>query len=146
MKKVLLAFYLFASSSFVLTAQSFDDDIKKFFEVSGTEASFKNIVPMMIDNFKQNPGFSAVPTEFWDDFSTEALTSFKELLGEMSAVYKKHFTHEDIKQMIVFYESPIGKKFVEKQPLVQSESYVLGSEWGKKLGEKVVCKIQEKKD
>ena len=145
MKKTLVALFILVSSM-SLSAQNIDDDIKKFFKVSGTEASFRNVIPMMIDNFKQNPAFSAVPDEYWDEFTKEAEASYKELEAQIGEVYKKHFTSAEIKQLIAFYESPIGMKLVSQQPQIQAESYQLGSEWGRKLGEKVVKKMQEKKD
>ena len=145
MKKLIFVLCLLVST-FASNAQSIDTDMKKFFEVSGTEASFKNIISLMMDNFKNTPAFASIPSEFWDDFSKEAQLSYQELQVELGEIYKKHFTSEEIKQFIAFYESPIGKKFVQEQPLIQSESYMISSEWGKKLGEKVVRKIQEKKD
>lgn len=129
-----------------LSAQNIDDDMKTFFKVSGTEANFKNVIPTMIDNFKQNPAFGTIPDEFWTEFAKEAESSYKDLESQIGEVYKKHFTSAEIKQLIAFYESPIGKKYVEKQPLVLTDSYQLGSEWGRKLGEKVVAKIKEKKN
>jgi uncharacterized protein len=146
MKKMFFAFLMFIVSSFQVTAQSIDDDMKIFFKVSGTEATYKNVIPMMLNNFKGNPAFSTIPDEFWTDFEKEAQESYKDLENQISEVYKKHFTSAEIKQLIAFYESPIGQKLVEKQPLVLTDSYQIGSEWGRKLGEKVALKIQEKKN
>ena len=145
MKKSLVVLF-FLVSSMCLMAQNMDEDMKKFFKVSGTEASFKNIIPVMIENLKQNQAFSTIPEEFWTEFAKEAETSYKVLEEQIGEVYKKHFTSAEIKQLIAFYESPIGKKLVSEQPQIQTESYQLGSEWGRLLGEKVVKKIQEKKD
>ena len=100
----------------------------------------------MIENLKQNQAFSTIPEEFWTEFAKEAETSYKVLEEQIGEVYKKHFTSAEIKQLIAFYESPIGKKLVSEQPQIQTESYQLGTEWGRQLGEKVVKKIQEKKD
>lgn len=145
MKKSLVVLF-FLVSSMCLMAQNMDEDMKKFFKVSGTEASFKNIIPVMIENLKQNQAFSTIPEEFWTEFAKEAETSYKVLEEQIGEVYKKHFTSAEIKQLIAFYESPIGKKLVSEQPQIQTESYQLGTEWGRQLGEKVVKKIQEKKD
>lgn len=145
MKKSLFVLF-FLVSSMSMMAQNMDEDMKKFFIVSGTEASFKNIIPVMIENLKQNQAFSTIPEEFWTEFAKEAETSYKVLEEQIGEVYKKHFTSAEIKQLIAFYESPIGKKLVSEQPQIQTESYQLGTEWGRQLGEKVVKKIQEKKD
>jgi hypothetical protein len=57
--------------------------------------------------------------------------------------YEKYFTHADIKELIRFYESPIGKKLISVQPKIMQECMVAGQEWGRKLGEKVAKKLQE---
>ena len=146
MKKTLCAFLLFVVTSVHITAQSIDDDMKTFFKVSGTEATYKNVIPLMLKSFKENPTFNTIPDEFWVDFEKEAQVSYKDLENQISEVYKKHFTSAEIKQLIAFYESPIGQKFVEKQPFILADSYQIGSEWGQKLGEKVALKLQEKKN
>ena len=53
--------------------------------------------------------------------------------GEMAnifvTVYAKHFTQDDIRGLITFYESPLGKKVVETLPDVAQESMTLGAQW-----------------
>ena len=139
-----LIFFVFSMS---LSAQNIDADMKKLLEVSGTEANFKAIIPTMINSLKSNPAFAnTLPDEFWAEFAKEAENSYSELMVQIVEVYKKNYTSEDIKQLIVFYESPIGKKSVQKMPLIQNECFQLGTEWGRKLGGKVGEKIQKKKD
>ena len=58
-------------------------------------------------------------------------------------IYEKHFTHEELKQLIAFYESPIGKKLIKVQPQIMMESMAAGEEWGKKLVQKAMEKLRE---
>lgn len=42
--------------------------------------------------------------------------------GPMIAAYSKAFTTEEIEQMIVFYQTPLGRKMLEKMPQLQDMS------------------------
>lgn len=53
----------------------------------------------------------------------------RDFVEEMNAVYAKHFSHEDIRQMIAFYETPAGKKSVEAMPQLMSDSMQLTMRW-----------------
>ncbi|MNL81411.1 hypothetical protein D3C87_2085160 [compost metagenome] len=53
-------------------------------------------------------------------------------------------SEQDLKELIAFYQSPIGKKLAEKTPFIVADSMQAGQVWGKKLGEDIIKKIQEK--
>ena len=83
-------------------------------------------------------GRSEVP---WDDFMAEF--DINEFIEMIIPIYEKHFTHEEIKQLIAFYESPIGKKMIKVQPQLMMDSMTAGEEWGKKLIKRVKEKLRE---
>lgn len=83
-----------------------------------------------------------VPTEFWLDFRNEVKAD--DLLDMMVPIYDKYYTHDDIRELIKFYESPVGKKMVETMPLLLQESMQAGQEWGRALSEKMLQKLKEK--
>ncbi len=64
-----------------------------------------------------------------------ALQAVKEMFSdgdfreEMNAVYAKYFSHEEIRQMIAFYETPAGRKSVEVMPELMSESMQVTMRW-----------------
>ena len=145
MKKKLIFLFLLISA-LNLSAQSIDADMKKLFTVSGTEAAFKNIIPLIVNSYKTNGVFSSISDEIWEEFIKEANDSYSDLEIKLAEIYKNHFTQDEIKQLIVFYETPTGKKFAGELPIIQNEAYQIGSEWGKKLGEKIAAKILKKKD
>jgi len=66
------------------------------------------------------------------------------LLELLVPVYMKHFSHEEIKQLISFYSSPIGKKFVEKQALIIPESMQVGQRWGQEAAQKAIQSTMQK--
>jgi hypothetical protein len=52
----------------------------------------------------------------------------------MIAIYDKHFTHQDIRDLLSFYQTPIGKKAILVLPQVANEGMLTGQRWGQSLG------------
>ena len=47
--------------------------------------------------------------------------SYDELLAWSADVYQRHFTPDEMKQLVAFYKSPLGVKLEKEQPRVFSE-------------------------
>lgn len=146
MKKQLFLTALLVATSLLSFAQdnsSYKTALKKMMQVSGTEASFKGIITQMVTMFKQQQ--TNVPGEFWDELTSETdKMAIDQLIDLLTPIYQKHLAESDLNAMIAFYETPSGKKFAEKSPLITQESMVSGQEWGKKIGEKVINRLKEK--
>lgn len=75
-----------------------------------------------------------IPAEFWDRFIEQARARRGELEEGYVMLYGRNFTTAELRGMIAFYESPIGKRFVEVQPVLMREGMVMGQEWGTRIG------------
>ncbi|WP_036675535.1 DUF2059 domain-containing protein [Pedobacter heparinus] len=138
---VLLA--LVTTFSFGQENNTYKSTLTKMMQVSGSEVTFKTAIDQMISMIKQQQ--SNIPNEFWDEFVTEInKDAIGKLVDLILPVYQKHLTEADLRQLIAFYETPIGKKFAEKTPLITRESMAAGQEWGRQIGEKVENKLKEK--
>ena len=144
MKKTLLIISLLVLTTTITFAQnSYKTTLKEMIQVSGAEASYKGVVSQMMTMFKQQK--STVPAEFWEELTTEMnKIAVDQLVDLVLPVYQKHLTEEDVKGIIAFYKTPVGKKFAEQTPLITQESMAAGQEWGKKIGATVVKRLQEK--
>lgn len=117
--------------------------LKKVLEVTGTETNFKVVIKQMIDMFKQQN--KDIPESLWVEFENEfSKTSIDDLVDMLSPVYQKHITEAELLEIIIFYESPIGTKLVEKTPLIMQESMQVGQEWGAKIGQSFEEKLNER--
>ena len=115
------------------------DDIQKLMELMDAKAMGLQVMQTMMDSF--NAVGSPVAEDFFKDFMSEV--NFDELIELTIPIYDKHFSHDDIKQMIAFYQSPIGKKLRQKQPVIMKESMAIGIAWSQKLSEKLLKKMRE---
>ena len=70
-----------------------------------------------------------------------------EFMNEMNAIYAKYFSPEDIRQMITFYETPVGAKSIEVMPELMTESMQVTMRWMAKINpvirERVTKQLRE---
>ena len=70
------------------------------------------------------------------------------LLGDLTeliiGLYHKHFTGDEIKEMIRCYSTPLGKKTIAVMPVLMSESLQAGQQWGQSLGPDIQARIQSR--
>ncbi|WP_197231151.1 DUF2059 domain-containing protein [Novipirellula artificiosorum] len=52
--------------------------------------------------------------------------SYDSLKGEMIDLYKTEFTEEELKQLTDFYRTPLGKKAVQKLPILSAKGAQIG--------------------
>jgi hypothetical protein len=146
MKKVIFIVSIIAlslSSAFGQGDANYKVTLKKMLDASGAEGSFKAAIKQMFDMFKQER--KDVPDSIWSEFEKEfSKTSMDDLTEMLSPVYQKHMTENDLKQIIEFYQTPVGKKYAEKTPLITQQSMQVGQQWGMKIGQKFQERLKEK--
>lgn len=139
----LLGLSLFSPAVFGQTA-SFKKTCKKYFKVTGSEESFKLVIKNIMAMYKESESMSVVPAEAWDDMEKEMIKEMDDLYEKIAIIYDKHFTEDELKEIIAFYESPIGKKMVKEMPELMKESMEVGRIWGEAIGEKIGDKLVKK--
>jgi hypothetical protein len=94
------------------------DLILKFIDVFGTKKSmYANFAQMM------NTLPPAQSEVFQKTFKVD------EIIQDLVPLYDKHFTEADLKALIDFYTTPIGRKLVETIPLLMNESVEVSSKY-----------------
>jgi hypothetical protein len=106
MKKFIFIFLLTIGVVFYSHSQTKTQDINKLLEITNTKSQAAQMLDLMIPSYMAM--LPDVPQSFWNMFKTKLdVNSFVNLIIPL---YDKHFTHDDIKKLIQFYESPIGEK------------------------------------
>ena len=78
-----------------------------------------------------------VPALFWDRFIEQARARRAELEDGYATLYDRHFTTDEVRQLIAFYDTPVGRRFLEVQPTLLREGIAMGQEWGQRIGAEV---------
>lgn len=59
------------------------------------------------------------------------------LVDRIIAVYDRHFTHDEVRELIAFNRTPIGRKTLEVMPAIMGETLAAGQAWGQSLAPEV---------
>ena len=144
MKKIypLILIGLFFTFSSAAQGDEYEEKLKLFFKASGSEASFKVAISQTITLIKGQ--YPDITNELWDRIGKEFQeTSLDELVTMLVPVYSRHLTSEDLDEIIAFYQTPAGMKYAQKTPFIMQESMQVGGQWGLKIGNDLVEKLNE---
>ena len=80
--------------------------------------------------------------EVADELIKQYSARTSELLNDAARIYASHFTEPVLKQLLTFYQSPLGQKTINEEPKAVDESMAMASSWADKLSEEVVDKMR----
>lgn len=141
MKLLTIITFLFLGSLNLNAQQStIEEDIRQVMELSGAGKLGVQVMEAMTAQFQQS--MPEVPTEFWKEVMKEVNPD--KMIELIIPIYKKHFTQEEIRQLVTFYQSPLGKKVTATLPAVTAESMKAGEEWGGEIAATVLKRLQQK--
>jgi hypothetical protein len=115
----------------------------KLFEISGSEETYHAAIDQMFKGLRQQK--TTIPDSVMAAYEKEfQKTSMQELIKMLQPVYEKHLSLTDINEIIRFYESPVGKKYADKTPMIMRESMQAGQQWGMKVANDFQEKMKAK--
>jgi hypothetical protein len=123
-------------------------DIQRLMEMTGAanlarqmaSAAASQIGQMIRKSKPQTPqrAIDVLPAEIGAVYDAH-MTEFTAMLVP---IYDKYFTAGEIKEMIAFYSTPLGRKTVSVLPQLSLEAMEAGQKWGQSLGPEVVERIK----
>lgn len=123
-KRVLLVCLFIMAIISVTRAQENDEfttDTVTFLKLTGAGAAFEQGISQL---------GTMVPEINKMKYREEANNTTADLYLKMSKLYMEEFTHEEIKELITFYNSDLGKKMAVKQLALTQKAMQLGQNWG----------------
>jgi hypothetical protein len=152
MKKLFLIAMIFAVTGFTGYGQDKNAEIKKLLNLMSSGKMMEQTMGNMINAMQQQAagkmqnGEAKEKSEKILSYLTEEATAMinKMVNEDMVDLYAKHFTEAEIKDFIVFYESPSGKKLLAATPALTGE--LMGIMMQKHLPafqEKIKAKMEE---
>ncbi len=115
-------------------------DIRKLLEVTGSAKLGQQVLAQMMNTFRStNP---KVPDEFWDQVLKEFDAGT--MIDLVVPIYEKHLTHDDIRGMLAFYQSPLGQKLIAVTPAITQESMQAGQQWGLGIAQRIQQRLEER--
>lgn len=119
------------------------ENIRKLIKISGNADSILKLSVIRYDN-----QMTLIIQRLRPDLSKKIVKKLRqELLAEIErnvqdpgglldyivSIYDSHFTHQEIRDWLLFYESPLGKKINSNMPSVMEESNLAYQRWNRNI-------------
>ena len=119
------------------------DDIKKLLDIIGARGIGLRVFNQVIVGFRRSN--TETPEAVWQEIYREAEARIDDFVtGRLGPIYDQYLSHDDIKGMIAFYQSPLGEKLLSVMPQMSQESMIAGQAWGREFAEAVRKRLDDK--
>lgn len=86
-----------------------------------------------------NPG---IPPVFWDRFAARTREQRHTLVDSLVPIYDKAFSAAELRELLQFYQTPLGKRLITASPEIARESMAAGQRWGMLIGQEIGEQLQ----
>ena len=121
---------------------------KQILEIKGVNVMFQPLVRGVIEkaknqfmqtNFMWAKDLNEVAAKMEKDYSVKVT----ELIDESARIYASHFTEQELKELLTFYQSPLGRKVIAEEPKALDESMASAGEFGQRLSDEVIPRMRD---
>lgn len=145
----LLAAVVFGGSAIAQPQPSAEtvETARQIVALKGGENIFNTLIPGVIEQSKymfeqQNPNLGNALRDVATKLRTELAPRQAELNSEVAKVYASRFTEKEIKDLLAFYQSPLGRKLTAEEPKALDQSMTYAQDWARRLSDEVVVKMR----
>src|SRR5215467_64923 len=65
-----------------------------------------------------------------------------EVLDQMARAYAAHFTEQELKDLLVFYKTPLGQKFIKEEPAAIEDGLKRAQQWADAFADTVMSRMR----
>jgi hypothetical protein len=120
---------------------------KEILAAKNVNAIYQGAVPGLVQRTKDVLLQSNL--NYQKDLNEVAVTVAKELAGrekeigeEMARIYATSFTEQELKELAVFYKSPLGAKVIAQEPAAFNQARQYMDQWAQKFAEEINGKFR----
>lgn len=122
-------------------------DIRRLLELTGAKIAAEKSMKAMMElsrtslakSLPQNEGSQKFVELFFKKLETKL--KMDDLLELVLPIYDKHLTEEDVRELIQFYETPLGQRTAKIFPQILQESQSVGAQWGQEVGRQAAQEV-----
>jgi len=127
---------------------------KEILGMKGATAMWEPVIPGVIARVRQSviannallaqshPSFAKDLNDIVNALMTEFAAKGAELTNDVAQTYAEHFTEAELKELVAFYKSPLGKKVISEEPKVIDESAGKIQKWAEQFSETVLARVR----
>lgn len=107
---------------------------------SGALAGARRAIDRKLDQLRHAPQSAMLPGSFWED-ARQRLSSEDELLRLWTPAYARQLTSAEVAELLRFFSSPAGVRYVAALPAIESESLDAGTQLGHDAAKRAVREV-----
>lgn len=116
-------------------------------DVRGAMAVFEPLIPGVVEQAKNvflqtNPMLQKDLNEVAANIRKAMGARTAELKAEVAKVYASRFSEQELKDLLAFYKSPLGKKMLAEEANVIETTLRMAQDWANRLSEEVIVQIR----
>jgi hypothetical protein len=120
---------------------------KELVETKGGAAMFDPVIISVVEQTKAalvqtNPQLTKDLNDVATQLRTEFIPKRDELMNQAAKLYADRFSEQELKDMLTFYKSALGKKMVAVEPQVLDETFNYIQQWGQRISEDVMNRFR----
>ena len=113
---------------------------QRFLASTNSIAASDQVLDQIFDTYAKT--FKGLSPKQWQALREEFDTS--ELAPVVETIHMKHFTAAELDALSDFFDSPIGKKYIEAQPMIIQESMEAGAAWAESINERLISELKSR--
>jgi uncharacterized protein len=122
-------------------------DIRQLMDLAGTKAAVtrtmnnmeQSMRPLLLRAFPPGVYRERLVQLFFEKF--HAKTNAEAVMDLTIPVYAQYLTDDEVKQIIQFYQTPLGQKWISVQPKVQEDLQPKARAWGEQMGREALIEV-----
>src|SRR5580658_2694887 len=121
---------------------------KQILEIKGVGAMFQPLVRGVIEkaknqfmqtNFMYAKDLNEIAAKLERDYAPKV----NEVVDASARIYASHFTEAELKELLTFYQSPVGRKAIVEEAKALDESLAYAGEFGDNFSGEVIARMRE---
>jgi hypothetical protein len=105
--------------------------------IAATHAADQAVLAMETGLPAQRASNPRIPAVFWDRFAERARARRADFVELLVPIYSHLFSPAELRDLLKFYQSPLGQRLLEVQPDLTREAMLAGQQWGMRLGTEI---------
>ena len=120
---------------------------KELVSLKGGANMFEPLIPGVIESAKNsliptNPQLARPLNEVAAQLRKEYEARNADILNEVAKIYAQHFTEQELKEIVAFYRTPLGKKMITEEPIALDQSLKAAQAWANRFSEEVLGRFR----
>ena len=120
---------------------------KEIILVKGGNAIYDPVIPQIVNQartifLQANPLLGKDLGEVAAKLQAEYTPRTAELINDGATLYASKFTEQELKDVLAFYKSPVGRKVIAQEPVILDQSSANVDQWANKVAEEIIAKFR----